>query len=125
MYDEDTMVKAVYYANCDLPVMDLNTEIGGAESSITLADGTVSKRYYIYLPTGSKTHLEFKRQAVREAEAVVAAMPEENNTDLKKAAYLHDWLVRNVRYTADITYMIRWWAGSPTATGSPVPIPCC
>lgn len=105
LYDENTMIRAVYYANCDLPIMDLNTQIGFSDSSITLADGTVSKRYYVYLPTGSANHVNFKRQAVAEAEKIVATIPADCTTDMQKAEYLHDWLVRNVRFTADDTYI--------------------
>lgn len=105
LYDEDLLIKAVYYANCDLPIMDLNTQIGFSDSSITLADGTVSKRYYIYMPTGSANHVSFKRQAVEEAEKIVKTIPESCTTDMQKAEYLHDWLVKNVRFTADDTYV--------------------
>jgi hypothetical protein len=75
LYDDAVMLKAVYYANCDLPIMDLNTQVGYSDSSITMADGTVSKRYYVYLPTGGKNHLNFKRQAVEEAKKIAAILP--------------------------------------------------
>ena len=103
-YTEDIMVKAVYYANGDLPIMDSNIQIGAAESSITLADGTVSKRYYVYLPTGSTSHLNYKRKAVDEAKRLVAAMPETVMTEMQKAEYWHDWMVQNVRYTTEEGY---------------------
>lgn len=105
LYDDTVMLKAVYYANCDLPIMDLNTQVGYSDSSITMADGTVSKRYYVYLPTGGKNHLNFKRQAVEEAKKIAATLPESCQTDMQKAAYFHDWLVQNVRYTADVSYV--------------------
>lgn len=107
IYNEDTMVKAVYYANCDLPIMDLNTEIGSAESSITMANGDVSKRYYIYMPTGSQNHINFKKMAIQAAEKVIKGMPETVQSDMEKVEYIHDWLVSNVRFTTDEGYDAR------------------
>jgi len=60
IYNEEMMEKAVYYATCDLPIIDLETVLGVRKSSITLADGSVSDRYYLYLPTGTKNYINKK-----------------------------------------------------------------
>lgn len=104
VYEQETVEKAVWYAFCDLPTVDRSTQAGFADSSITLSDGTVSKRFYLYFPTGSTEHLSYKKKAVEAAKQLVAELPSSCDTDMKKAAYFYDWLVRNVQYTADENY---------------------
>ncbi len=103
-YDKETMKRAVAYAFGDLPTVERDVEVGYSDSSVTLDDGTVSSRYYIYLPSGSVAHLSYKIKAQEAAQQIVQSIPASNDTNRKRADYLYDWLVTNVQYTADEYY---------------------
>ncbi|MBQ7090456.1 MAG: hypothetical protein IJN82_04990 [Clostridia bacterium] len=106
IYNEDMMEKAVYYATCDLPIIDLETVLGVRKSSITLADGSVSERYYLYLPTGAKGYIAKKKTAIDTARGIIEEMPEELETELEKAEYLYEWLIKHVKINEEAKYKL-------------------
>ncbi len=106
VFNERMMEKALYYATCDLPIIDLETVLGVRKSSITLADGSVSERYYLYLPTGAKAYVNNKNAAIDTALDVVEKMPEELETDFEKAEYLYNWLVTRVELNEETMYKL-------------------
>ncbi|MBQ3085689.1 MAG: hypothetical protein IJC46_09605 [Clostridia bacterium] len=106
-YPEETMVKALYFATCDLPIVDINdVSLSAVDSSVTLDDGTVSVRHYLYLPTGGKGYISKKKSAIDAAQKIVDSIPKDCETELAKAEYLHDWLVTNVKVTDDPIYAL-------------------
>lgn len=103
-FDRDTVRLAVYAAFCDLPTVDLNVQIGDSSSTLTLEDGTVSQRITVYITSGDETQMTYKKTAIEAAEAIVAELPADCTGDMDKAAYFYNWLVKNVKYTADTEY---------------------
>lgn len=99
----DALVRIVYYAVFDQPMLEENTRLGLTDGNL-ICYGQSLERQYIYLPVNDKEHLDYKRTALREAERIVAGIPGDCETDMDQARYLYNWLVEHVQYTEDEEY---------------------